>query len=303
MPALAVIVATRNRAELIAGAVASVQAQTVDDLEIVVVDDGSTDGTTEVLDRLAAEDRRVVVVRGPGVGSPGAARNAGLRATSAEVVAFCDDDDRWHPAKAERQLAVLRSRPTLVAVSCHHEIVGDGRRLAHRGPTDPTAEELLWCSFAGGTSFAMVARDRAGTEATFAEDLPTCEDWDLFARCGRTGGVAVVPEVLVAYRAHNGADRLTVQPAGRHTGHERFLERHRDAMTPDCVAYHAARARIRAAGNPRDRLRLLPDLVREASPLVRRALAAESLAGRTGRLLGDPARSMRHLLRVLRSRP
>jgi glycosyltransferase involved in cell wall biosynthesis len=303
VPQLAVVVPTRNRADQVGAAVASVQGQTVTDLEIVVVDDGSSDGTADVLDRIAAGDRRVVVVREAGTGSAAAARNAGLRATSADIVGFCDDDDRWLPTKAERQLDVLRATPSLVAISCHHRIVGAGRRpLVHRGPTDPSAEELLWCSFAGGTSFAMVARGRGGIDATFAEDLPTCEDWDLFARCGAAGGVAVLPEVLVTYAAPDTADRLTGQRAARTSGHARFLERHRSAMTSDCVAYHEVRQRIRDATGTTAKLRLVPGVLRDAPPLVRRALAAESVAGRTGQLAGDPARSMRRLLDVLRTR-
>jgi hypothetical protein len=167
---------------------------------------------------------------------------------------------------------------------------------------DPTAEELLWCSFAGGTTFAMVDRARAGAEATFDEGLPTCEDWDLYARCARLGSVVVVSEVLVRVTLQPAGEGLTRQLDARDVGHRRFLERHRTEMTGDCVAYHGARARIRAAATAGDKVRLLPSLAQGAPPIVRRALLTESIAGRIGAVRDDPALSMRQLLRVLRSR-
>src|SRR5215472_9662532 len=98
MPLLSVVLPTRNRPRLLARAAASVLAQDVGSLELVVVDDASTDDTPDVLDRLTGLDERVRVVRTASPLGPCEARNRGLEEAEGELVSFCDDDDVWLPA-------------------------------------------------------------------------------------------------------------------------------------------------------------------------------------------------------------
>jgi hypothetical protein len=302
-PVLTVVVPTRDRCSRVVGAVASAQNQTVRDIEIVVVDDASTDDTVSKVGALAALDPRVRVVRQPVAGGAPLARNRGLDEGRGEFVAFLDDDDRWLPTKLERQLASLRARPDVVLVGCHHRVVteGSGGGLDFRGPTDFTADELLWVNMLGGASNVVVAPNRLPDPIRFDPEFPAYQDWDFYLQCVRHGPAALVPEVLCEYVVHGGPERLTNQLPRRLAGHELLLCRHRAAMTAMCIAYHQARMKVLASTSKGEKLRLLPALLRDAPPTVLRALAAESVQSRIGRVRGDPARSMRALQRIAAS--
>ena len=109
MPLVSIIVPTFNCAHLIGNAVASAQAQSESRIEIIVVDDASTDGTAAVVEGLAARDARIRLLRMERNGGPGAARNAGLDAAGGEWVALLDADDRYHPQRLRRLLDAAAS--------------------------------------------------------------------------------------------------------------------------------------------------------------------------------------------------
>lgn len=123
-PLVSVVIPTFNSERWIRGALDSVLAQTHPRREIVVVDDGSKDGTVDVL--LSYGDA-IKVVRQPNAGAY-AARNTGVAAGSGEFVAFLDADDRWEPAKLERQLALFANRPEVGLVFSDGLVVGEGIR-------------------------------------------------------------------------------------------------------------------------------------------------------------------------------
>jgi len=285
----------------VAEAIASAQAQTEPDIEIVVVDDASTDDTVPVLSELAARDSRLRILRQPEARGGSAARNRGLDDARGEFVALLDDDDRWLPRKLERQVAFLRAHPDVVLAGCHHRLLeGHESALDFKGPSEFSADELLWVNIIGTASNAIVAPGRLAEPVRFDPAFPAYQDWDFYVRFNRHGRVAVVPEVLCEYVVHDDPARLTNQLAKRLAGHELFVERHRMAMTPACLAYHRARMRVLATTSRREKLRLAPMLLRDTPVVALRALATESLYGRLGRLRRDPARPMRHLQRLAR---
>ena len=113
------VIITHNRRELLERAVRSVLTQDYPALDLVVVDDASTDSTQAYLTRLAAEDSRVTYVRIPAAETNGAnhARNVGIKAAKGRFVAFLDDDDEWLPTKTSEQIAFFRRHPSADAVS------------------------------------------------------------------------------------------------------------------------------------------------------------------------------------------
>src|SRR5438034_9298591 len=124
MNTVSVIIPTYNYARYLAAAIESALAQTYAPLEIIVVDDGSTDDTLRIL---GAYGNRLRVLRQANQGA-GAARNAGIAAARGEYVAFLDSDDLWHPRKLELQLARFASDPDLGLVHCGVEVLDEQGR-------------------------------------------------------------------------------------------------------------------------------------------------------------------------------
>ncbi|MDP2432814.1 MAG: glycosyltransferase family A protein [Pseudomonadota bacterium] len=199
-PRVSVIIPAYNAAWCVARALDSVLAQTWRDFELIVVDDGSRDGTSEILAGYGAAVRVVVKTNG-GLSS---ARNAGIAAARGEYVAFLDADDWWLPEKLERQMALLDSRPSLLFCSTTTLVfTPEGRRLAD---WRCHAEErpALQCIFAAnahvaGSGSAVMARREAFTRAGgFDESLRSLEDIDMWMRLAALGDYACLDDPLTA---------------------------------------------------------------------------------------------------------
>ena len=124
-PEVSVIIPTYNRRAMLLEAIDSVLAQSIQSFELIVIDDGSTDGTAEQLTRLGKTIRFERIEHS----GPAAARNRGVALAGAPLIAFLDSDDLWAPTKLERQLAFMRANPDC-AISQTNEIwIRNGRRV------------------------------------------------------------------------------------------------------------------------------------------------------------------------------
>ena len=218
---VSVVIPAYQGADTIGRAVASVAAQTRDDLEVIVVDDGSSDGTADAARAALAEhglEGRVVTRPrgGPGIhNNPGAARNAGIAEAGGTFVAFLDADDAWEPSKIERSLAVLEEQPALVGV-CHSEVVRrDGQEIARNtyGTRLPLYWSLLLRDNCMSTSATVVRRDALLAAGCFteADEHASVEDYDLWLKLTRDGGrFAFIDEPLGEYQRHDAAISLNV---------------------------------------------------------------------------------------------
>jgi hypothetical protein len=173
-----------------------------------------------------------------------------------------------------------------------------GGEFDFRGPESFSTADLYWANMVGSASNAIVVPDRLSASVRFDAAFPAYQDWDFFLQCNRHGRVTIVPEVLCEYIQHAGPERLTNQLEKRLRGHELLMDRHRDAMTPACVAYHKARMRVLASTSRAEKLRLAPRLLRDTPGVALRALLIESVHGRIGRMTGDPGRAMRQLQKL-----
>lgn len=208
-PLVSVIIAARNAEATLAEALGSALAQTHRELEIIVVDDGSTDGTGDIVRACAAKDPRVrlVLLQGAGVC---AARNAALAAASGVYVAPLDADDLWHPAKLARQVAAAEAAaepPGFVYCWLRH-IDGEGR-VKSSGPRDDfhgciAHRHLYKCPGAAGGA-SLIRRDAMLAIGGYDERLDRCEDFFLQLRIASRHPVAVVPEYLLGYRSVPGS--------------------------------------------------------------------------------------------------
>ena len=147
---VSVIMPAYNAVGSIARSIDSVLAQTHRELELLIVDDGSTDGTTALIARYAKGDARVrpiLQARNAGVA---AARNAGIAAASGVYIAFLDSDDWWHPRKLELSLAQMQSAGARISYSAYQRVSEDGRVLSHvNPPASLTHADMLRSNFIG----------------------------------------------------------------------------------------------------------------------------------------------------------
>jgi hypothetical protein len=291
---------THNRATQLEKAATSVLSQQFAAIELVIVDDASSDHTPSVTERLMA-DPRVRVVRTPESLGPGGARNEGIAVARGDFLGFCDDDDAWLPGAASTLLGHLEANQDLGAVTSWHRVVHDhsGRSVGYRGPTRFGADDLLWFNFVA-LPFGVIRRSWYPEGPLFDRTLPTCEDWDVWLRCAQVRPIEAVPLMLYQYHQHGG-DRVTKVSAGVRVGRQGFLDKHADSMTEGCQIYHQAVIAQQAQG----RGGLLNVLARAgatrpaAASLAASVLATSFAASSVGVRRLDPGLSARLVRREL----
>ena len=198
------IIPNYNYASYLKEAIDSVLGQTYPFVEAIVVDDGSTDGSRELIESYGTRIR-AVFQRNGGVS---AARNAGVASSRGEYIAFLDADDVWLPQKVERQVERFTNDRSIGLVHVGvEEIDGDGRNLAFQtdGLEGYVAKDLLLFErpvILGGGSGFMVRRDVFDGVGGFDTRLSTSADWDLFYRVASRHRVGFVAEPLLRYRYH-----------------------------------------------------------------------------------------------------
>lgn len=210
MKQISVVIPTYNYGRFLREAIDSVLAQTYAPLEILVVDDGSTDDTEQIV---ASYGERVRYIRQRNAGV-GAARNNGIAQARGEYVAFLDSDDLWLPEKLAKEIARFEADPELGLVYSGAE------RFDQSGTLDVSldgiegwiAPELLRLerSVISSGSSILIPKRVAEEVGGFNADLPPSEDWDFCYRLALRYRVGFVPEVLVRYRQHGSGLHLNV---------------------------------------------------------------------------------------------
>lgn len=200
---VSVVIPAYNAAATIAATIASVQAQTHSQWEIIAVDDGSTDETATVLQGLAAADGRIRVARQANQGQA-IARNTGMALAQGEYVAWLDADDCWVPDKLARQVAALAAHPEAAAAYSWTDYVSETGAFLHQGsylaPATRVLETLLVVNFIENGSNLMARRSAIATVGEFDPTLVPSEDWDYWLRLAARFPLVAVPAVGVRYR-------------------------------------------------------------------------------------------------------
>lgn len=207
MPKVSVVIPTYNCKDYVQEAINSVLAQTYRDFELIVVDDGSTDGTGEVLKQFHSQIRYVYQKN---QGSS-AAQNRGIRMASGQLVAFLDHDDLWLPHKLERQVAYLDAHPD-VALVCSSVLTidADGSCLSreteerfHLSEGQLPFETIFFrCPVL--TSTVLTKREALIQAGLFDVTLRYGDDYDMWVRLALQSPIAFIPEPLAYYRVHGG---------------------------------------------------------------------------------------------------
>jgi len=244
MPLVSVVVPSHNRARLLRRTLQSILAQHVTDLEVVLVDDGSTDDTANIT---AEVDSRIVVIRNREPSGVSAARNRGIAAAQGDWIAFCDDDDLWSPDKLSRQLMAAEQAGAGWAYSGDVNIDDNLRVLSGGPPWNPQDVVALlprWNPLASGGSNVMVRAEILAAVGGFDPSLRRTEDWDLWIRIARTGPPVCVREPLVAYRFHRG--NVVTDPSEMVNEARRLAVRYRIPVDETAMQRRAAWSALRA---------------------------------------------------------
>jgi glycosyltransferase involved in cell wall biosynthesis len=217
---VSVVIPTHNRKDFIGETVDSVLAQTYTDLEVIVVDDGSTDGTGDYMRSRYADDARVRYIWQENA-ERSAARNRGIDEARGEFVAFLDSDDLWLPKKLELQMQVMEARPKVVMVLCWTSNIGlvEGQSVFTLLPEKEDCETE-------GFHQRLVALNRIISATPVIrksifeqcgkfclDDKVICfEDWELWIRVACFGKVDTVPRILAIRRHHPGNTEKPIAP-------------------------------------------------------------------------------------------
>lgn len=300
-PWASVVLPTRDRAHLLPRAVASVLAQSDPDWELLVVNDGSTDETAEVLRTF--DDSRIRVLTRPEPGGVATARNLALSRARGEMVCFLDDDDEYLPGFLGETRRMLAARPEAGFSWCGAEVVADHpegevtRRSGVWRPRVSSREEayrLFLAKRMQGTGGLAVRREPLVRLGGFDERFRRAEDTDLLIRLARELEFVVVPQILLRIHEHPGP-RLTVYGTEMAEAYELLIDKHQSVLRKDpdlwfslhykagWLYYHSGRRQrgrgcLRRALEPGFRLRgwlalLFFEALGEHAPALHRALA------------------------------
>ncbi|HKS10317.1 MAG TPA: glycosyltransferase [Pyrinomonadaceae bacterium] len=221
-PLLSVVIPTWNRAHVVCEAIESALNQRAEQVEVIVVDDCSTDATVDLIKKTF--DSRVQVLQQLTRRGQGAARNAGALLACGEFVGFLDSDDIWLPEKLDAEQRVFAEFPEAIAVISDSRNHFEGRpdessRFAQNGLLNETEGSVRLVNDCGwlwtnstitahmcGITVRRTALTKLGPKL-FAEDLSCCEDWEFQMRLYSLGQVAVLPEIYSSVRRFNDGSR------------------------------------------------------------------------------------------------
>lgn len=243
-PTVTVVIPTRNRARLLErllGQVLCQQAETV--VEVIVVDEGSSDETAEVLERHGHDQRLIVIRHDPPQGLP-AARNAGLLAASGGYVAWIDDDDLTSPDRFARQLELLQAAGRRWSCAGSVDIDDDLAVIGHRRcpPVDGFLSDIVRFNHLPAAAQGLLVERRLALEiGGFDVSLGSAEDWEFCIRLASAGSPAFLDEPLVGYRT--GYASMSTDTARMETTIGEVLDKHAElraslGVEPDWAAIH-----------------------------------------------------------------
>ena len=243
---LSVVIPTWNRARLVCEAVESVLRQEGGDLEVIVVDDGSTDGTADAIERRFGKS--VKLLRMATRSGVGAARNEGVCQATGDLLSFLDSDDLWLPGKLKAELDVLERFPDAEAIVSDSRFLVDGQfigtsRFAENGALAATGGRAqwvddspwLWTISSNGVSTCGITLCRRAItklgQPLFATDLHSCEDWELEVRLYQESRVVALPEVWSHVRWINDGTRVGRACPGQPRSPDQEIGLLRDQLT------------------------------------------------------------------------
>jgi glycosyltransferase involved in cell wall biosynthesis len=240
MPKISVIIPVYNRGDLLARTINSVINQTFTDFELIVVDDGSTDNTKDVVQDFVKKDSRVKYFRQKNSGGAAGPKNTAIKYCTGEYVAYLDHDDEWFPTKLEKQLKIFEnSSRNLGLVSCNILIVNQSKNLRESRMmlSNPSIADMLLrpSSYAFSNSSVLIPKTVIDIVGPRDENLKVSDDHDYFLRVALAGfKFDFVDEVLVKYYFGDNSN-LSANFKKISVDYESFFKKHKVIIEKDRV--------------------------------------------------------------------
>lgn len=230
MPVISVVIPAYNAEGSISETITSVLQQTFTDFELVIVDDGSTDGTLKVISRF--DDSRITVLSYANAG-PQKSRNRGLAKATGRYVSFLDADDLWTADKLARQLEALKNEPEAAVAYSWTDIIDENSQWSHavrrsRKEGD-VFEALLLNNFLGSGSNPLIKTAAIRAVGGFDEAILAGQDWDMWLTLAAHYRFVVVPEVHILYRKVSASKSWSSNLRRQEQGLMQVIEKHTHA--------------------------------------------------------------------------
>jgi glycosyltransferase involved in cell wall biosynthesis len=221
------IIPTHNRVSLLPRAIASIQRQDYDNLEIIVVNDASTDETATVVTKLAEKDNRIRLITNKESRGGSGARNVGIRAAAGDFIALLDDDDEFSDNKLTGQLSFLEQKPSTGMVYGASVIIQpDGTRYLRKPKYRFIDARFLlqaYCQFSPPTT--LIRKECFKTCGLFDESLPAYQDWDMWIRIARNYRIGRIPSITCIIHQEHELPRIGLSRNAL-TGYSIFRSKH-----------------------------------------------------------------------------
>ena len=211
---MSVILPVYNRADFVDEAVRSILKQAFEDFEFIIIDDGSTDGSSAVLQKLARKDTRIRLVHKENSGLI-ASLNRGLDMAEGQYVARMDSDDISHPERFERQVRFLEANPSVGVLGTTADFIDADGRMSDSWPVPERSDVIAWrllfnnCMCHPSVMMRASVMDRLGGYAPWAI---YAEDYELWTRAIQITRVANLPDSLLQFRRHNDSVTVRMRP-------------------------------------------------------------------------------------------
>lgn len=233
---VSVILPLYNGKEFIGETLESIAQQSFTDLELIIVDDGSTDDSNRIIRRISSESANPVLknlrLLSKENGGVASARNFGVQAAKGRYLAFIDQDDLWLPQKLEQQITALKSSNAVWCYSSYLRFYADGReKTRKRGASDrlKTLSSLVFGKLFIPPSTVLIEKRVCEEEGGFASEFIPSDEWDLFLTLAEKYAPVYCPEVLVRFRSHS-ASTAKKQKRRIFDAQLRVLEKHLPAL-------------------------------------------------------------------------
>lgn len=227
-PRVTVIIPTYNRPDFLEGAIKTALGQTYENLEVIVIDDGSSEQyAREIVSNFPSN---VIWIRHEENKGLSAARNTGIREAEGDFVAFLDDDDRWHKTKIARQVAALEENREAGLATCLVAAITPDSEIIHcetNAPSGDCSEELLVGNKIGTPSRVLVRRECFDDVGTFDESLPTKQDWDFYLRLCQKWKIVAVEDHLCFRTVH---ESMSSSPVAVERDKQAILNKHENLI-------------------------------------------------------------------------